>query len=230
MDFGFSNGNGQFNNAFNKSKLYSRWAYLYPLQIHIMNFDINQLNKLMRERRSTFPKQYDPGKHVDDGIITQMLENANWAPTHKLTEPWRFTIFTGKGLKTFAGLQATVYKNSAGDNYKEDNYQKLLTTPLLASHVISIGMKRHADKNIPEMEEIAAVACAVQNMYLTAAACNIGCYWTTGGVTFNEAAKPFFDLDTTDKLMGFLYVGVIATPSPRGIRGPIEEKVKWIKN
>ena len=56
-------------------------------------------------------------------------------------------------------------------------------------------MKRHADKNIPEFEEIAAVACAVQNMHLTAAAYNVGCYWTTGGVTNNEAAKPFFGLD-----------------------------------
>jgi len=195
-----------------------------------MTLDINQLNKLIQTRVSTFPKQYDAGKHVDDAIVNQMLENANRAPTHKLTEPWRFTVFTGKGLTTFAGLQASVYKNAAGNNFKEDNYQKLLTTPLLASHVISIGMKRHADKNIPEFEEIAAVACAVQNMYLTAAAYNIGCYWTTGGVTSNEAAKPFFDLDTDDKLMGFFYVGVIATPSPLSNRTPITDKVKWIRS
>ncbi len=194
-----------------------------------MNFDINQVNQLIKHRRSTFPKQYDPGKHVDDSIVKQLLENANWAPTHKLTEPWRFTIFTGEGLKTFAGLQASVYKNAAGSQFKEENYQKLLTSPLLASHIISIGMKRHAEKNIPEMEEIAAVACAVQNMYLTAAAYNIGCYWTTGGVTFNEAAKPFFDLETADKLMGFFYVGVIAIPSVPGVRHPIDEKVKWIR-
>jgi len=194
-----------------------------------MQFDINQLNQLIRERRSTFPKQYIAGKHVDDTIIRQMLENANWAPTHKLTEPWRFTVFTGKGLRSFAGLQASVYKNAAGTGFKEENYQKLLTTPLLASHVISIGMKRHAEKNIPEFEEIAAVACAVQNMYLTAAAYGVGCYWTTGGVTSNEAAKPFFDLDLADKLLGFLYVGSIAVPSAPGIRRPIDEKVKWIR-
>jgi nitroreductase len=208
--------------------LYPSRCYLYPAQLQIMNFDINQLNQLIKQRRSTFPKQYDAGKHVDDSIIKQLLENANWAPTHKLTEPWRFTVFTGSGLKTFAGLQASVYKNSSGNHFKEENYQKLLTAPLLASHIISIGMKRHAEKNIPEMEEIAAVACAVQNMYLTATAYNIGCYWTTGGVTFNEAAKPFFDLEAADKLMGFLYVGVIAIPSVPGNRSPVEEKVKWI--
>ncbi len=194
-----------------------------------MQFDINQLNELIRNRRSTFPKQYAAGKPVPDTVIEQMLENANWAPTHKLTEPWRFTVFAGQGLHTFAGLQASVYKNIAGAGFKEDNYQKLLATPLLASHIISIGMKRHADKNIPEFEEIAAVSCAVQNMYLTATAYGAGCYWTTGGVTNNEAAKPFFNLDAADKLMGFLYVGVIAVPSAPGHRGPVAEKVVWIK-
>jgi nitroreductase len=195
-----------------------------------MQLDASLLNKLMRDRRSTFPKQFDPGKYVDDTIIQQMLVNANWAPTHKLTEPWRFTVFTGKGLQTFANLQATVYRTAAGALYKEENFQKLLSTPLLASHVIAIGMKRHAEKNIPEMEEVAAVACAVQNMYLTAAAYGIGCYWSTGGVTYTEAAKPFFKLEPADKLMGFVYTGAIATPSAPGTRAPITEKTTWIKN
>jgi nitroreductase len=194
-----------------------------------MEFDINQINLLMANRRSTFPRQFAQGKYVADQVITQMLENANQAPTHKLTEPWRFTVFTGNGLKTFAGLQASVYKNCSGENVKEEQYQKLLTNPLLASHIISIGMKRHADKNIPEMEEMAAVACAVQNMYLTATAYGIGCYWTTGGVTYTEAAKPFFDLEPADKLLGFLYVGIIATPSPQSPRHPVSEKTKWIR-
>lgn len=194
-----------------------------------MEFDINQINLLMANRRSTFPKQFAQGKYVPDEVIAQMLENANQAPTHKLTEPWRFTVFTGNGLKTFAGLQASVYKNSAGENFKEEQYQKLLTNPLLASHIISIGMKRHTHKNIPEIEEIAAVACAVQNMYLTATAYDIGCYWTTGGVTYTEAVKPFFDLEPADKLLGFLYVGIIATPSTKSPRHPVSEKTKWIK-
>ena len=193
-----------------------------------MTLDPESFNALIAGRRSVFQAQYS-GEKVDDSIVRKMLENANWAPTHKLTEPWRFTVFTGEGLQTFAGLQASVYKNTAGAGFKEENYQKLLATPLLASHIISIGMKRHADKNIPEFEEIAAVSCAVQNMYLTATAYEVGCYWTTGGVTNNEAAKPFFNLDAADKLMGFLYVGVSAVPSPQGKRSPVEEKVKWIK-
>lgn len=193
-----------------------------------MHFDTEQVNQLIRQRRSTFPKQYATGKPVADEIIWQMLENANMAPTHKLTEPWRFTVFTGEGLKTFANMQAGVYKTTAGDSFAEDKYQKLLTNPLTCSHIISIGMKRHADKNIPEIEEVAAVACAVQNMYLTATAYNVGCYWTTGGVTYHEKAKTLFGLDAADKLLGFFYVGVIAVPSPESKRTPVEDKVTWV--
>jgi len=195
-----------------------------------MNFNIEEINALIRSRRSTFPKQYAPGKQVPDEIIRQMLENANWAPNHKQTEPWRFTVYTGEGLKKFAQFQADKYKEDAGASFAQDKYDAMLKNPLLASHIISLGMKRHADKNIPEMEEIAAVACAVQNMYLTATAYGAGCYWTTGGVTFKESAKSFFGLEPEDKLLGFLYVGVIAVPSPAGKRGPVEEKVNWVNH
>lgn len=192
-----------------------------------MNFNIDQINELIRSRRSTFPKQYAPGKQVPDEIVRQLLENANWAPNHKQTEPWRFTVYTGEGLKTFAQFQADKYKEKAGASFAQDKYDNMLKNPQLASHIISLGMKRH--EGLPEMEEIAAVACAVQNMYLTAAAYGVGCYWTTGGVTFNESAKPFFGLGEEDKLLGFLYVGVIAVPSPAGRRKPIEEKVNWVR-
>ena len=187
---------------------------------------VDQLNNLIENRRSTFPKQFTPGKKIDDAIVQQMLENANWAPNHKQTEPWRFTVFTGEGLKKFARFQAEMYKKVETATFKEDKYQKLLTNPLQASHIISIGMKR-SDK-VPEVEEIAAVSCAVQNMYLTAAVYGVGCYWTTGGVTYYEGVHDFFGLEAKDKLLGFMYVGEIAIPSPAGKRKPIEEKINWV--
>lgn len=192
-----------------------------------MNISPEQVHELIKNRRSTFPKQYAAGKKVEDTIIEQMLVNATWAPTHKLTEPWQFTVFTGDGLKQFAAYQAAMYKEKEAANFKKDKYQKMLTNPLLASHIIAIGMKR-SDK-VPEVEEIAAVSCAVQNMYLTAAAYGVGCYWTTGGVTYYDEAKTFFDLTENDKLLGFLYVGEIAVPSAPGKRTPVNEKVKWIR-
>ncbi|MBI1781839.1 MAG: nitroreductase [Sphingobacteriales bacterium] len=192
-----------------------------------MNISPDQVNELIKNRRSTFPKQYAVDKKIDDSIIEQMLENASWAPTHKQTEPWQFTVFTGEGLKQFATYQAAMYKEKEAASFKEDKYQKMMSNPLMASHIIAIGMKR-SDK-VPEMEEIASVSCAVQNMYLTAEAYGVGCYWTTGGVTYYDDAKAFFGLTGNDKLLGFLYVGEIAVPSAAGKRSPISEKVTWIR-
>ena len=57
-----------------------------------MNYHTNEINHLIKNRRSVFPNLYT-GEPVPKEVIDQMLENANWAPTHKFTEPWRFTVF-----------------------------------------------------------------------------------------------------------------------------------------
>jgi nitroreductase len=95
--------------------------------------------------------------------------------------------------------------------------------------VIALGLKRSVNPNIPEWEDIAAVACAVQNMYLSVTAYGLVGYWTTGGVTNRAQAKPFFNLTEADKLMGFFFIGHVAVPSTGGKRKPLEEKSTWIK-
>ena len=149
------------------------------------------VNSVVRNRRSIYTSMFS-GEIVQDGIIQEMLENANWAPTHKLTEPWRFTLFKGAGLQRLADFQSELYKKTAlekGD-FNEAKFEKLASKPLECSHIIAIGMKRN--EVVPELEEVCSVAAAVQNMWLTASAHKIGCYWSTGGVTFYEKAKAFF--------------------------------------
>ena len=187
-------------------------------------------NELARNRRSVFPDQFDPGKKIDDEIIREIITNATWAPDHGRSEPWWFSVFTGEGLKTLAAFQSELYQQEAGENFKEATYIKLQRQPLKASHIISIGMKRTTTKNIPEVEDIAAVSCAVQNIYLSVTAYGLGGYWTTGGVTYIEKAKSFFGLGEQDKLLGFFYIGQVAIPPVGATRAPIEEKVKWIDN
>src|SRR6476659_77779 len=138
-------------------------------------------NQLARSRRSVFPDQLAAGKKVDDNIIKQILQNATQAPDHGHAEPWRFIVFTGQGLKKLASFQSELYKQEAGENFKEATYLKLQQNPLKASHVVAIGMKRTTTKNIPEIEDILAVGCAIENIYLSVNAYGLGGYLTTGG-------------------------------------------------
>lgn len=188
---------------------------------------ITDTNALIRQRRSVFPAQYT-GERVDDAIIWQMLENANWAPTHGKTEPWRFIVLTHEQLAKFGDFQAEVYqKNTPPENFDQAKYTKLKENPRKASHIIAICMKRQESGKIPEIEETAAVACAVQNMYLTATAYQVGAFWSTGGATYLPEGKAYLELSEQERLLGFFYVGVVGKASPEGIRKPIQEKVSW---
>ena len=189
----------------------------------------DDLDELIHQRRSVFPEDYT-GEKVDDDIVRQILENARWAPTHKLTEPWRFLVFTGDGIKALAKLQSDIYKSvtEADGTFKEKNYQRLQTKPLLSSHIIAVLMKRDEKLSVPEIEETGAVFCAIQNMYLTANAYGLGCYLSTGGITYFEEAKEFFGLEKDDRLIGFFHLGVPKKESAVGKRKPLDEISHWI--
>jgi nitroreductase len=195
-----------------------------------MNITGPQVDELIRTRRSVF-SQFYTGERVEDKIVEQMLLNASWAPTHKLTQPWRFLVFTGDGLKKFAEVQAEVYKTvtTADGSFREDKYQNLLTKPLLSSHIIAIAMRRDPKQSVPEIEEAGAVFCAIQNMYLTATAYSIGCYLSTGGITYFEEAKQAFDLAVEDRLIGFIHIGMPKEMEYKSKRTPVEEFTQWIR-
>ena len=50
---------------------------------------------------------------------------------------------------------------------------------MLSSAIIAVSMKRDVTEKIPEIEEIEAVACAIQNMLLTATAYGLGTFWSS---------------------------------------------------
>lgn len=191
-------------------------------------YNIKEFNEVIQHRRSVYPYQFE-NKKIPDETILQVLENANRAPTHKLTQPWRFTVFGGKGLQTFADLQTEIYTKYAGENFKEKKLKNLKEYPLMSSHVIVIAMKRTTEINIPEEEEIIATGCAIENIYLSVTAYGLGGYLSTGGITYIEEAKQYFNLNSHDKLIGFFYIGYPKNLEiPLSKRTPVIEKIKWI--
>ncbi len=187
-------------------------------------------NTFLRSRRSIFPKDYT-GEMIDESIIHEILENANWAPTHKFTEPWRFIVYSGEGRKKLASTQAEVYKQvtERDGTFKEDRYNNLLTKPLESSHIVLVYMKRDEKKSVPEIEEAGAVFCAVQNMYLTATAYEVGCYLSTGGVTYFPESRKAFGLSDDDRIIGFFHLGIPKPATRTSRRKPVAEKIAWVK-
>ncbi|HLU51612.1 MAG TPA: nitroreductase [Flavobacteriaceae bacterium] len=182
------------------------------------------IKKLIKSRRAIFPAQYNQ-KPISKGDILEVLDAANWAPTHKKTEPWRFKVLQGEKLVELGVFLSEKYKETT-DKFSEFQYNKLRENPTKAACIIAICMQRDPAESLPEWEEIAAVAMAVQNMWLLCTEKNIGAYWSSPGLI--KFMGDFFNLKEGEKCLGFFYMGYYDEPSPVGVRRPIEDKVEWL--
>ena len=192
-----------------------------------MSLRLAAANALIRRRRTIKPKDMSD-KPVEPAILAAILENANWAPTHGMTEPWRFFLFTGDGRQRLADFCQSLYRKiTPEDAFRQDKFDKLQTQPLQAPVVIAVGMKRQAIEKIPEIEEIAAVSCAVQNMHLTASALGMAGFWSSPPLAYTDEMREWLGLeDKRDKCLGFFYLGWPESEEwPEGTRGDIADKV-----
>ena len=186
---------------------------------------IEAINSLIVNRRSSYPKEYN-GRQIEDAVVMQLLENANWAPNHGKTEPWRFKLFKGDALLALARFQADLYKKSTDDAlFTQNKYDRFIEKAKLTSHVIAICMQKDPKGRIPEIEEISAVACAVQNIYLSLTAYGLRGYWSTGGGTYSAEMHNYLGLDQTQRCLGFFFLGMSDLPFREGKRGSIESKL-----
>lgn len=183
------------------------------------------IQDIIKNRRAVFPAQYNQ-KPITKEQILQVLEAANWAPTHKRTEPWRFKVLQRESLVQLGEFLAEKFKETAAV-FSEFQYSKLKDNPVKASCIIAICMQRDPKESLPEWEEIASVAMAVQNMWLTCTDLGIGAYWSSPGLI--KYMHEFFSLNEGEKCLGFFYMGNYDEELPQGFRkSNIEDKVVWI--
>lgn len=186
------------------------------------------LEEIIKNRRSVKPAVMN-GQKIEDSVIQELLELANWAPTHARTEPWRFVVYSGEAVARFCADHANLYKeNTPEERFAQGTFDNLTNMGNNLSHIIAVYMKRGTNPNIPVIEEIAAASCAVQNLLLGAEAQGISILWSTGGMTLKPAMKQYFQLGEEDAMLGLLYVGYSAEGSKPGQRNvPLEQKVQW---
>lgn len=186
------------------------------------------LRGIITGRRSTKPAEMN-GKKIDPVIIQQLLELADWAPTHARTEPWRFIVYGNNSVQAFCADHAGLYKmNTSAEKFTQAKYDKLLHMGDTVSHIIMAYMKRTVTATIPTEEEFAAVAAAVENLLLGAASLDIAVLWSTGGMAHHNSMKEYAGLATDDLILGLIYLGFTDIPLKEGKRIiPLENKVIW---
>eukprot|EP00764_Aduncisulcus_paluster_P012519 gnl/Carplike_NY0171/5559_a7616_222.p1 GENE.gnl/Carplike_NY0171/5559_a7616_222~~gnl/Carplike_NY0171/5559_a7616_222.p1 ORF type:complete len:199 (+),score=17.72 gnl/Carplike_NY0171/5559_a7616_222:35-598(+) len=184
------------------------------------------INDTIKNRRAT-PPRFMSKEEISEETIKQLLENANWAPNHKQTEPWRFKVYSGAAKEKLADdiFLRLEEKMKEGANVNVQKAEKLRESIKRVPVVISVAMQRDEAQRIPEWEEIAAVSMAVQNMWLTATEMGLGAFWATP--YFISLLHDILEVEPGQLPMGFFYVGKVAMDYPSPGRGPVDSKVEW---
>ncbi len=193
-----------------------------------MKYNLSEISQLIRDRRSITPESFSDRK-VHREQIEHILTNATWAPTHGMTQPWRFKVFMGEGLKKVQTALPDFYRQTtAAASFKESKFERLQQRLTKVSVLIAICMERDKTEKILEMEEMEAVACAVQNMMLTSTAYGLGSFWSTPKFIYSDVMHSFLGLGEGDKCLGLFYIGDPSGDWPTSHRKPLEYVSEWI--
>jgi nitroreductase len=193
-----------------------------------MDNKFETVSEIINRRRTTKPAKMN-GKIIPDEQVMQLLALGDMAPTHKHTEPWRFFVYSGSKLKEFVNDHAELYKKTSRESFKQDKYDKILGNDINVSHIIVTAMKRDPEERIAEVEEIAAVSAAIENILIGATAMGISSFWSSGGMTHKDEFKHFLGLGDKDIVMGILYLGYSDFTHEGKRVIPLEEKITWNK-
>jgi nitroreductase len=179
----------------------------------------------IRGRRTIKQFRSDP---IPEETLWRILDAARWAPNHRLTEPWRIAIIGTQSREALADALASQTASSQDPSVlakaKEDARQKVMSFPVLLA--VTCRLAGNPDQQV---EDLAAVCAAIQNLQLAAWAEGIGTHWNTGRVTRLPETAVLLELSKrSEQLVGFLYLGYPAQVPETPRRRPIQDFVRTL--
>jgi nitroreductase len=187
-----------------------------------------ELVEAIQSRRSVGRVKQDP---VPEELIERILESAVHAPNHKITEPWSFHVFTGKGRGELARARAETARLQAESEGEDGEMaagrisrerKKAFRAPVVIAVISAAGRDE-----VETLENYAACAAAVQNMQLTAHALGLASMWRTGAMAYHHHMREFFGLGEADTIVAYLYIGYPDMGERPRRRQPAREKTVW---
>jgi nitroreductase len=182
----------------------------------------------IKTRQSVGRVRQDP---VPEDLIRLILESAVHAPNHKITEPWHFHVFTGKGRGKLARARAETARLQAEAEGEDPEMasgrisrerKKAFRAPVIIAVISASGRDE-----VETLENYAACAAAVQNMQLTAHSLGLASIWRTGPVAYHENMRRFFGLKENGRIVAYLYVGYPDMGDRPRRRSPAGERTIW---
>lgn len=156
----------------------------------------SDLAKIIRERRAV-KKGYND-KEVTEEAVLELLEDAVWAPTHGMRQPWRF-IFVGADQKAdFAKKVASTYPEE-----RQENRENFLNEP--SAYLVVVMEEPEMQKQWDE--NFGATAAMIQNFWLLAWEKQLGVVWRTNPHIYEQKTKDILGVENNEKVVGFIHLG-----------------------
>src|SRR5918996_6331239 len=168
---------------------------------------------------------------VSRDLIQQLLDCAVRAPNHKLTEPWRFAVLTGKARDRFADIRArhrlkrfsdpsSPEAQAAADKVRRDSRE---------NPVYIVVMVAVSSDEITREDDYAATMMAIGNLMTAAQALGLGTYLRTGGVMRDPTLLDLAKVPESFRVVGIVSLGYPAQDETPRRRKPAAELTRWIE-
>ncbi|MCB5236404.1 nitroreductase [Niallia circulans] len=188
-----------------------------------MKYNTEMVDHLIMNRRTI--KKFK-AIEVNINEIIDLLEIAKWSPNFRLTEPWRFLIFTGEGKEKFvdAYKSSQILENGDIPQKVQKRAEHFSSIPM---HIVVLMAEDERQKEWEE--DYGAVCSLIQNFQILAWSRGIGMVWRTNEWIDNPIFKNKLSIKSNEKIVATLMVGYPETiPKPKP-RTSIKEKIKIIR-
>ncbi len=191
-------------------------------------------SELAHRRRSNL--RIDPERAIDDNLLDQLITTAATAPNHHRTYPWRFRIIRGDGRRGLGNALADHLANKLDPlankldplankpdplaNKPDPLANKPDPDPALAQARVSkarskylrapvmvVVASRTGEDEIATIENRDAVSAAIQTLLLAATEVGLASLWSTGAAAQSMEVAEFCGFDSTDTIIGLVYLG-----------------------
>lgn len=153
------------------------------------------------------------------------------APNHKLTEPWRFAVLTGRARDRFAEIRAQHRLKRFSDPSSTEaqaGAEKVRRESLQVPVYIVVMAAVNPDE-ITREEDYAATMMATANLMIAAESLGLGTYLKSGGVMQDPGLIELAGVPEEFRVVGIVSLGYpVEQEAPRR-RRPASELTRWVE-
>ena len=180
-----------------------------------MIFDAQEqeiLKNIIEHRRDIRGNRF-LNKQIDSQILDELLNSAIHAPSVGFSQPWEFVLIKDLEKRESIYQEFKKQNEKAKEIFKEKELYKDLKLEGIRESYLNIAVlykkPNHAilGQTVQKKMGEYSVVCAIQNLWLTARAYNIGIGWVS--ILRPKKIKEILDISKEYKLVGYLCVGYV---------------------